>query len=57
MKTTQISELFQSFERIKYIHDDSEYWSARDLQLLLGYKEWRNFETVLEKAMIACREA
>ncbi len=57
MKTTQISQLFQSFEGIKYIHDDKEYWSARELQFLLGYKEWRNFETVLEKAMMACREA
>jgi DNA-damage-inducible protein D len=27
-----------------------EYWLARDLQNLLGYKEWRNFTAVIDKA-------
>ncbi len=35
-----------------------EYWSARDLAPLLGYVEWRNFETVaIKKAKIACKHA
>lgn len=35
-----------------------EYWSARDLAPLLGYAEWRNFETVaIKKAKIACEQA
>jgi DNA-damage-inducible protein D len=34
-----------------------EYWSARELMPLLGYgKSWQNFETALNKAMIACEE-
>jgi DNA-damage-inducible protein D len=34
-----------------------EYWSARDLMPLLGYgKNWQNFETAINKAMIACEE-
>ena len=31
-----------------------EYWSARDLQKVLGYAQWRKFEMVIEKAQIAC---
>jgi DNA-damage-inducible protein D len=58
METTLIQKLFTSFEDIKHTNEDGvEYWSARDLQKLLMYKEWRNFEVVLEKAMEACRKA
>jgi len=31
-----------------------EYWLARDLQVLLGYTEWRKFNQVISKAKIAC---
>jgi len=32
-----------------------EYWLARDLQHLLGYAEWRNFnQTVISRAKAAC---
>ncbi len=31
----------------------SEYWFAREIQGLLGYSEWRNFEGVIEKARAA----
>lgn len=34
--------------------DGSEYWSARDLQILLGYVEWRKFNDALERARLAC---
>jgi DNA-damage-inducible protein D len=58
METSRISKLFSSFEDIKHLSEDGiEYWSARELQKLLTYKDWRNFETVLEKAMEACRKA
>lgn len=58
METTLIQKLFSSFEDIKHTEENGvEYWSARELQHLLTYKEWRNFETVLEKAMEACRKA
>lgn len=46
------------FENSKYLSQDGrEYWSARDLQGILEYSEWRNFQRVLEKAMIACQTA
>src|SRR5258708_17349711 len=47
------------FDSIKQINVyGEEYWSARDLSPLLGYAEWRNFETVaIKKAKIACEQA
>ncbi len=34
----------KSFESIKQTNaHGAEYWSARDLQLLLGYSQWRRF--------------
>ncbi len=34
-----------------------EFWLARDLQILLGYDEWRNFTFVIDKAKTACQNA
>lgn len=31
-----------------------EFWLARDLQILLGYDNWRNFRNVITKAQTAC---
>ncbi|MFH1546560.1 MAG: DNA damage-inducible protein D [Patescibacteria group bacterium] len=48
------------FDQIRQIKEDgSEYWSARDLSLLLGYSksDWRYFEKVIEKAKIACQKS
>ena len=57
MKREQIQELIQQFEGICYIYDGIECWSARDLQDLLGYSKWENFEKVIDKAKEACRNA
>ena len=46
------------FEEIKHIDEDgNEYWEARELQTLLGYKEWRWFANVIEKAQVACSQS
>ena len=38
------------FEEIKHIDENgNEYWEARELQNMLGYKEWRWFSNVIEK--------
>ncbi len=43
------------FESIKHINEyEQEYWSARELQPVLGYKQWRRFTDVINKAIIAC---
>ena len=48
----------KTFEKIKHINEDGvEYWYARDLCFILEYKEWRNFNKVLEKAKIACKNS
>jgi DNA-damage-inducible protein D len=39
----------------KHADTETEYWLARDLQMLLGYAQWRNFETVIKKAITACQ--
>ncbi len=44
-----------TFESIKHINEyGMEYWLARELQVILGYKEWRKFEGVINKAKNAC---
>ncbi len=43
------------FENIKHIDNyGNEYWSARELQLVLDYKEWRKFKGCIEKVKEAC---
>ncbi len=35
----------------------NEYWSARELQIVLDYKEWRKFEGVVQKAIKAYKNS
>lgn len=57
MKIEVIKELTNKFESIFHKADNVEFWFARELQELLGYSQWRNFQPVIEKAKIACRNA
>ncbi|MDR2115488.1 MAG: hypothetical protein LBP87_03810 [Planctomycetaceae bacterium] len=52
-----VRQLHADFERAAQKDEASgvEYWLARDLQKLLGYTQWRNFEKVIEKAIVACQ--
>jgi DNA-damage-inducible protein D len=34
-----------------------EYWRAREIQGLLGYKTWENFEAAIARGMESCRES
>ena len=46
------------FESIKHVDETgSEYWYARELQVILGYIEWRKFNNVINKAKISCRNS
>ncbi len=46
------------FEAIRKVAEDGdEYWSARDLSKILGYAEWRNFTSAIEKAKEACENS
>lgn len=57
MKSEQIRELFSNFEAAAIEFDGVECWSARELQRLLGYSKWENFEKAIGKAKIACLNA
>jgi DNA-damage-inducible protein D len=57
MKTEEIKQLFQEFEAAAIDFEGVECWSARELQKLLGYSKWENFEKVIAKAKDACLNA
>lgn len=43
------------FESIRHTNEyGQEFWYARELQIALEYKEWRNFNKVIDKAKAAC---
>jgi DNA-damage-inducible protein D len=50
-----IIKLNKSFEESAYEQDEVEYWLARELQILLGYSDWRNFINAVEKAKESCK--
>ena len=53
-----IAKEYKCFEDIKKIHSDgTEYWNARELALVLDYVQWRNFDKVIKRAMIACENS
>jgi len=43
------------FERIRRINEAGfEHWSSRDFAHILGYTDYRNFESVIAKARLSC---
>lgn len=55
MKKEEIENLFNSYEEAVCKIEETECWSARDLQKLFGYSLWQNFCKVIEKAKEACQ--
>jgi len=56
MKKELLVQLHFSFEQCMQTETEggTTFWLARDLQTLLGYAQWRNFEQVIGKAKTAC---
>ncbi|MDP2918001.1 MAG: DNA damage-inducible protein D [bacterium] len=52
-----IVKLHKNYEDCAHEKDGVEFWYARELQGLLGYGKWSNFENVINKAKIACENA
>jgi DNA-damage-inducible protein D len=48
---------YKYFEDIKHSEGGVEYWLARELAPVLGYVQWRNFQKVLDRAMLACKNS
>jgi DNA-damage-inducible protein D len=57
LKKDLILELFEKFEAACYLFENTECWSARELQIILGYTKWDNFLHAIEKAKNACEGA
>lgn len=48
----------ETFESIKHIDETgAEYWYARELQKILEYNKWENFEKVIRKAKQSCENS
>ncbi len=57
MSNLKASE-YKPFEEIKHISDEGmEFWFARELSLVLDYVQWRNFQKVLDRAIISCKNS
>ena len=55
MKKEIVESLSKNFEDHSQTTESGiEFWFARDLQQLLGYSEWRNFQKVIIKSKTAC---
>src|SRR5215475_1423171 len=59
MKRELITKLHATLEKL--VHRETatgtEFWLARDLQQVLGYVRWANFEKVIHKAIMSCELA
>ena len=48
----------KSFEDIKHIDENGvEFWYARELMPILHYSNWQNFEKIINKAKISCKNS
>jgi DNA-damage-inducible protein D len=57
MDKAVITFLNKKFEDCAFEYEGVECWSARELQVLLEYTDWRNFALVIDKAKLACKHA
>ena len=48
----------ETFEDIKHIDENgTEFWYARELMNILQYSNWQNFEKIIDKAKISCKNS
>ncbi|MFA6297015.1 MAG: BRO family protein [Candidatus Paceibacterota bacterium] len=52
-----LTQIQTDLESIKKQKESVDFWSARDLMIVLGYSEWRKFVGVIEKAKEACKKS
>jgi DNA-damage-inducible protein D len=52
------AEEYKTFESIKHVRDNgTEFWYARELDEVLEYVQWRNFQKVIDRAVLACKNS
>ena len=57
MNKNQSELLFARFEQIRKEIEGVEFWSARELQNILGYARWENFNKSIQKALESCKNS
>lgn len=58
MNNKLVESTEQNFESIKHIDENGvEFWFARELMVVLEYKQWRRFKRVVERAKEACKNS
>lgn len=58
MESDLVNKTEKDFESIKHIDKNGlEFWYARELMIVLEYKQWRRFEQVIERAKEACKNS
>ena len=57
MEKQIIAKLKKTFEDYANEKGGVEFWFARDLQVLLGYVEWRKFQGAIDKAKESCKNS
>jgi len=58
MKKLENKYTNDTFENIKHVDEfGNEFWFARELQKVLEYKDWRNFQKVIDKAVISVKNS
>ena len=58
MKKIENKYTSSTFENIKHTDDyGNEFWYARELQKVLEYKDWRNFQKVIDKAVTSAQNS
>jgi DNA-damage-inducible protein D len=57
-KLPQYQETMEKLEAVKHqTAGGKDYWRAREINLILGYPQWREFEEVIDRAKSACAGA
>ena len=57
-KKNEVTIAGKSFEDLKQVNEHgAEFWSARALQSMLGYSQWRRFEQAIERAITSSMES
>ena len=58
MESNLVNKTEKDFEKIKHTDEIGvEVWYARELMIVLEYKQWRRFEQVIERAKEACKNS
>ena len=56
MESKRVEQIKNQFDvALQMTEEKIEYWYARDLMVLLGYTEWRNFQRSILRAIESCK--